>query len=91
MFKKRDSLGSNSPGNTTPKKLGKIMTATENFLNKNRPAQSQGSDVDITESGQTMAPGVRRKVVFKKTKGSKLRQQNAERYKGYEERMEKRR
>ena len=56
------------------------------------PRMGDGSDVDVTETGNTtLASGqpVRRKMVFKKTKGSKLRKQNAERYKGYEERMQK--
>ena len=47
-----------------------------------------GSDLDITENGPTLANGVgfRKRQVFKKTKGSELRKQNADRYKGYEER-----
>lgn len=50
----------------------------------------EGSDVDITENGPAVAQGVtiRRKVVQRKTKGMKLRQQNADRYKGYEERKQ---
>ena len=55
------------------------------------PRMGDGSDVDVTETGNALPSGVpiRRKIVLKKTKGFKLRQQNADRYKGYEERIQK--
>ncbi len=49
--------------------------------------RDDGSDLDLTEQGQTgNGSNIRRKVVMKKTKGYKLRLQNADRYKGFEER-----
>lgn len=45
-----------------------------------------GSDLDIEESGPT-GTGLRKRQVFKKTKGTELHKQNADRYKGYAEKQ----
>ena len=66
-----------------------IGGASRPVLEPEVPRFGEGSDLDVTETGQSsmLANGqtLRRKVVFKKTKGSKLHQKNAERYKDYEE------
>lgn len=62
----------------------------QKFENKSRVVGA-GSDLEVTEHGPSIPTGqvVRRKVVHKKTKGDKLRKQNADRYKGYEENKRK--